>query len=426
MNIITGIALEIWFLLKEMAPYLLFGFLIAGILNTIIPKNKIYKHLSGKSFWANIKASLFGVPLPLCSCGVIPVAAYLRKEGAGKSATISFLSSTPTTGVDSILATYSLLGPVYAIIRPVAAFFAGIFGGTLTNIIDKSEDVNAIQSEGFSCNLCNETEPHSHKFHEKVRAVFRYGFFELIEDVAKWILIGIIIGAIISFLVPDNFVERYFGNPLFAYPIMLIISIPMYVCATGSIPIAATLILKGMTPGAGLIFLIAGPATNAATISFVGGKLGKKAMISYLVSIIITGLLFGFLIDHIWIISGKNISIFTSSMKMLPVWIKTASAVMLIILILRAFLLKIRMNKKINIQAELSENIYKVPDMNCKHCVMSIQNEIRKVSGVKKIDISLADKLVKVNGECNRNEVLNAIRNAGYSIEENKFQEETK
>jgi len=425
MNIITGIALEIWFLLKEMAPYLLFGFLIAGILITI-PKNKIYKHLSGKSFWANIKASLFGVPLPLCSCGVIPVAAYLRKEGAGKSATISFLSSTPTTGVDSILATYSLLGPVYAIIRPVAAFFAGIFGGTLTNIIDKSEDVNAIQSEGFSCNLCNETEPHSHKFHEKVRAVFRYGFFELIEDVAKWILIGIIIGAIISFLVPDNFVERYFGNPMFAYPIMLIISIPMYVCATGSIPIAATLILKGMTPGAGLIFLIAGPATNAATISFVGGKLGKKAMISYLVSIIITGLLFGFLIDHIWIISGKNISIFTSSMKMLPAWIKTASAVMLIILILRAFLLKIRMNKKINIQAELSENIYKVPDMNCKHCVMSIQNEIRKVSGVKKIDISLAGKLVKVNGEYNRNEVLNAIRNAGYSIEENKFQEETK
>lgn len=417
MNIILGILKEIWTLLGDMAPYLLFGFLIAGVLNTVIPKNKIYTHFSGRSFWSNVKASLFGVPLPLCSCGVIPVAAYLRKEGAGKGSTISFLSSTPTTGVDSILATYSLLGPIYAIIRPVAAFFAGIFGGTLTNIIDKTTDDNAIPQEGFSCNLCSETEPHTHKFYEKVKAVIRYGFFDLIEDVAKWILIGIVIGAVISFLVPDNFVVRYFGNPLFAYPIMLIISIPMYVCATGSIPIAASLILKGMTPGAGLIFLIAGPATNAATISFVGGKLGKKPLIAYLVSIIVTGLLFGFLVDHIWNLSGKNIGIFTGGMKMLPAWIKTGSAILLIILILRAFLLKIFMNKKINIQDENMENIYNVPNMSCKHCVMSIENEIKKVSGVKKIDISLADKRVKVIGEYKRDEVINAIKNAGYKTE---------
>ncbi len=418
MNILLGILKEIWTLLGEMAPYLLFGFLIAGVLNTVIPKNKIYAHFSGRSFWSNVKASLFGVPLPLCSCGVIPVAAYLRKEGAGKGSIISFLSSTPTTGVDSILATYSLLGPVYAIIRPVAAFFAGIFGGTMTNIIDKTVDDNAIQHEGFSCNLCIETEPHSHKFMEKVKAVLRYGFFDLIEDVAKWILIGIVIGAIISFLVADNFVVRYFGNPLFAYPIMLIISIPMYVCATGSIPIAASLILKGMTPGAGLIFLIAGPATNATTISFVGGKLGKKPLIAYLISIIVTGLLFGFLVDHIWKLSGKNIGIFTSGMKMLPAWIKTASAILLIILILRAFLLKILMNKKISIKDENMDNIYKVPDMSCKHCVMSIENEIKKVAGVKKIDISLADKLVKVIGEYKRDDVINAIKNAGYKTEQ--------
>ncbi len=419
MNIPLGILKEIWNLLGGMAPYLLFGFLIAGVLNTVIPKNKIYKHFSGRSFWSNVKASLFGVPLPLCSCGVIPVAAYLRKEGAGKGSTISFLSSTPTTGVDSILATYSLLGPVYAIIRPVAAFFAGIIGGTITNIIDKTADDNAIPQEGFSCNLCSETESHSHKFHEKVKAIVRYGFFDLIEDVAKWILIGIVIGAIISFLVPDNFVVRYFGNPLFAYPIMLIISIPMYVCATGSIPIAASLILKGMTPGAGLIFLIAGPATNAATISFVGGKLGKKPLIAYLVSIIATGLLFGFIVDHLWNLSGKDIGIFTSGMKMLPAWIKTASAILLIILILRAFLLKILMNKKISIKDENMDNIYKVPDMSCKHCVMSIENEIKKVAGVKKIDISLADKLVKVIGEYKRDDVINAIKNAGYKIEQN-------
>jgi len=418
MSILIGILKEIWTLLGEMAPYLLFGFLIAGVLNTVIPKNKIYKHFSGRSFWSNVKASLFGVPLPLCSCGVIPVAAYLRKEGAGKGATISFLSSTPTTGVDSIFATYSLLGPIYAIIRPVAAFFAGILGGTMTNIFDKTQDDTTFLQNGFFCNLCSETEPHSHKFHEKVKAVLRYGFFDLIEDVAKWILLGIVIGAIISFLVPDTFVVRYLGNPLFAYPIMLLISIPMYVCATGSIPIAASLILKGMTPGAGLIFLIAGPATNAATISFVGGKLGKKSLFAYLVSIIVTGLLFGFLFDHIWNLSGKDIGIFTGGMKMLPIWIKTGSAILLIILIIRAILLKIFMNKKINIQDENMENIYKVPDMSCKHCVMSIENEIKKVSGVEKIDISLSDKLVKVIGEYKRDAVIIAINKAGYKIEQ--------
>lgn len=417
MNGIICILSEMWLLLKEMAPYLLFGFLIAGILNILIPKNKIYTHLSGRSFWATVKASIFGVPLPLCSCGVIPVAAYLRKEGAGKGATISFLSSTPTTGVDSILATYALLGSIYAIIRPVAAFFTGIFGGTLTNTLDKNEDTRKIEN-GFSCNLCSESNPHSHSIGEKIISAVRYGFFDLVEDVGKWIVIGIFIGSIISYFVPANFVERYLGSPLLAYPIMLIISIPMYICATGSIPIAASLILKGMTPGAGLIFLIAGPATNAATLSFVGAKLGKKSLISYLLSIIVTGLLFGLILDSIWRMTGKNIAIITGGMKMLPSWIMTGSAILLLVLLLKAFLWKLMTRKKIIIKDEEMEHIFKVPDMSCKHCVMSIQNAIKDVNGVKNIDISLDDKLIKVNGEYKQEDVMNAIKNAGYSIEE--------
>lgn len=419
MNIIVGILSEMWLLLKEMAPYLLFGFLIAGILNIVIPKNKIYSHLSGQSFWATLKAAVFGVPLPLCSCGVIPVAAYLRKEGAGKGATISFLSSTPTTGVDSILATYSLLGPIIAFIRPIAAFFAGIFGGTLTNIIDKDINDRKIDN-GFSCNLCSDTNPHSHSLGEKIISAFRYGFFDLVEDVAKWIVIGIVIGSIISYFVPASFVERYLGTPLLAYPIMLIISIPMYICATGSIPIAASLILKGMTPGAGLIFLIAGPATNAATLSFVGGKLGKKSLFSYLLSIIVTGLLFGLILDHIWRLTGRDMTIFTSRMKMLPPWIMIGSAILLLVMLLKAFLWKLVTRKKIIIKKEDMEQIFKVPDMTCKHCVMSIHNAICKVTGVKNIDISLGDKLVKVDGEYNKEDVMNAIKNAGYSIDKNK------
>ncbi|MBN2017245.1 MAG: SO_0444 family Cu/Zn efflux transporter [Candidatus Cloacimonetes bacterium] len=419
MNILIGVLKEIWFLLSEMAPYLLFGFFIAGMLNVVIPKNKLYTHLSGRSFLATLKASIFGVPLPLCSCGVIPVAAYIRKEGAGKGATVSFLSSTPTTGVDSILATYSLLGPVFAIIRPVAAFFAGIFSGTVTNLLDKDRDPKMI-NEGFSCNICSDTKPHSHRLWEKIASAFRYGFFDLVEDVSKWIIIGILIGSLISFVIPNAFVERYLSNPLLAYPIMLLISIPMYICATGSIPIAASLILKGMTPGAGLVFLIAGPATNAATISFVGGKLGKKSLFSFLLSIIVTGLLFGLILDHIWFLSSNNISLFSGGMKMLPKWLKTVSALILIILILKAVLIKIISNKKISIKEENMKNIYKVPDMNCKHCVISIKNSVSKIDGVKNVDISLSDKLVHINGEYNENEVIEAIKNAGYSIEENK------
>ena len=349
----VGILKAIWNLLIEMSPYLLFGFFIAGVLNLIIPREKIYKHLSGNKLSSIIKASLFGVPLPLCSCGVIPVAAYLRKEGAGKGSTVSFLSSTPTTGVDSILATYSLLGPLFAVIRPVAAFFAGIMSGSLTGILEKKQNTEEIgPPEGNSCNICNIEEPHLHSFIEKIKNVFQYGFIELIDDAGKWILIGVIAGGIIGFLIPGNFIEQYLGNPLLAYPIMLLISIPMYICATGSIPIAAALIIKGMTPGAGLIFLIAGPATNTASLAFVSGKLGKRILFIYLFSIIITSLLFGLIVDHIWKISGENMNIITGGMKMLPIWLKTFSAILLSGLIIRAIIKNlsikfIRKNKEI-------------------------------------------------------------------------------
>jgi uncharacterized membrane protein YraQ (UPF0718 family)/copper chaperone CopZ len=392
----VGILKEIWNLLIEMSPYLLFGFFIAGILNLIIPREKIYKHLSGNKLSSVIKASLFGVPLPLCSCGVIPVAAYLRKEGAGKSSTVSFLSSTPTTGVDSILATYSLLGPLFAVIRPVAAFFAGIMSGSLTGIFEKKQNAKEIEPpEGNSCNICNSEEPHSHSFSEKIKNVFQYGFIELIDDAGKWILIGVIAGGIIGFLIPGNFIEQYLGNPLLAYPIMLLISIPMYICATGSIPIAAALIIKGMAPGAGLIFLIAGPATNTATL-------------------------------HIWKISGENMNIITGGMKMLPIWLKTFSAILLSMLIIRAIiknlLIKfIRKNKEI---VDMKGN-YIVSDMTCQHCVKTIENALKKIQGIENINISLKEKVVQIDGEYDENIVIAAIQKAGYSIEKRKNYEKT-
>jgi uncharacterized membrane protein YraQ (UPF0718 family)/copper chaperone CopZ len=417
--ILMGILKSVWFLHMEMSPYLLFGFFIAGVLNLVIPREKIYTHLSGNKLISIIKASLFGVPLPLCSCGVIPVAAYLRKEGAGKGSTVSFLSSTPTTGVDSILATYSLLGPLFAIIRPIAAFFAGILSGSLTGILEKKQNIESIKpSEENSCTICNIEESHSHSFLEKIKYIFQYGFIDLIDDAGKWILIGVIAGGIIGFIIPEDFIEQYLGNPLLAYPIMLLISIPMYICATGSIPIAAALIIKGMTPGAGLIFLIAGPATNTATLAFVSGKLGKRILFIYLFSIIITSLLFGLIVDHIWKISGEDMNLITGGMKMLPIWLKTFSAILLSGLIIRALIKNllckfIRKNKEI---IDMKGN-YKVQDMTCQHCVYAIENALKSIQGIEKINISLNDKLVHLDGEYDENNVITAIQKAGYSIE---------
>ncbi|RLC46184.1 MAG: hypothetical protein DRH57_06560 [Candidatus Cloacimonadota bacterium] len=418
--IIIGFIKEVWNLLLAMSPYLLFGFLIAGILNLEIPRKKIYKHLSGSNIKSVVKAAIFGVPLPLCSCGVIPVAAYLRKEGAGKGATVSFLSSTPTTGIDSILATYSLLGPIFAIIRPVASFFAGIFGGTLTNLIEKSQEKKFIVKKGFQCNICNNTTPHSHTIIEKVKNIFQYAFVELIEDIAKWILIGILAGGVISYLIPGHIIEQYLGNPMFAYPLMLLVALPMYVCATGSIPIAASLILKGMAPGAGLVFLIAGPATNTATLSFVAGKLGKKTMFIYLSTIVITSLLFGFLIDYIWKISGNNINLIIGGTKMLPLWLKTASAILLTIFILKAFLKNFK--KKINVKKEIinTGKVFNVPDMSCQHCVKTIDNAIRKLEDIKDVFINLKTKKVKIIGSVSTELIVSTIKSAGYSPKEVK------
>lgn len=415
-EILVGIVTETWRLLKEMAPYLLFGFLIAGILNLLIPREKVYKHLSGQRISSVIKSALFGIPLPLCSCGVIPVAAYLRKEGASKGSTVSFLASTPTTGVDSILATYSLMGPLFAIIRPIAALVAGIFGGVFTNLADRSLEKKSMPSQEFSCNLCSNPTPHSHSFSRRIRYVIHYAFFDLVEDVGKWLFIGLLLGGVISFLVPGNLVEQYLGRPIIAYPLMLLIAIPLYVCATGSIPIASSLVLKGMSPGAGLIFLIAGPATNTATLSFVGGKLGKKTLFVYLSVIIITALLFGLLLDTLWLGSEQGMRMPMGGMTMLPNWLKNITSAILVALLLFALIKNISFPYK-GRKATSMGKIYKIPDMNCKHCVNAIEKAVNTVPGVKKINISLSDKTVNVEGEFDNELLMKKIQEVGYDVE---------
>jgi len=285
--------IDFWGTMAEMSPYLLFGFLVAGILSVLISQRFVERHLGGRGMWPLLKASLFGVPLPLCSCGVIPVSMSLHKHGASKASTISFLLSTPQTGVDSIFVTLSLLGPLFAVFRPLAAFVTGIVGGTLVGIFDKSgEDESHIQPK------CPDRCCDGAQNKKKIAKGLKYGFVTLPRDIGKAMLVGLVVAALISAVVPDDFfAEKLLGTGIFAMVVMMFLGIPVYVCATASVPVAAALISKGVTPGAALVFLITGPATNAAAFTTIWKVLGGRTAAVYLFTVAVCALGAGLLLD---------------------------------------------------------------------------------------------------------------------------------
>ncbi|MDP8259013.1 MAG: SO_0444 family Cu/Zn efflux transporter [Candidatus Aadella gelida] len=347
MDIIIGIIKESYFLLEKMAPYLLFGFLFAGVLHAFLNTSMIAKHLGGRNIGSVIKASLFGIPLPLCSCSVIPSAMALRKEGASKGAVLSFLISTPTTGVDSIFATYSLLGPLFTVYRVIASFITGTIAGVLSNVIDKDEDKRD-QGDVQHCKFCHEESQHSHAPGYKIKSIFNYAFRDLLKDSGKALIVGVIIGGMITFFLPENIISEYLGSGLRAMLIMLILGIPMYVCATASIPIAAALMLKGLAPGAAFVFLVAGPATNVVTMTVVLQTLGKRALAVYLGSIAVGSLFLGWLLDIVYthFYGSGNIVIEHIHKGEISRWIGYFSvAVLIMLMIYNFFDTKIRKSK---------------------------------------------------------------------------------
>ena len=331
-------------LFSEMAPFLLLGFLLAGILHVWVPNHVYVPKISKSNFASVLWAALFGVPLPICSCGVIPTSIALRKEGASKGASVSFLISTPATGVDSILATYSLLGLPFAILRPVAAFATALVGGVFTNLATRGESENvdaqkkAVEFDDCDddhhcgCGHCEEEE-HEHHEHEhcgcgddhhehhdhcgcgdkhcgcesrdvrqmtfgqKVAETFRYGLVNMVGDVSKWLMIGLLLGALISAFVPNELFFALREYPILCMLVVLVLAMPMYTCATGSIPLALALVAKGITPGAALVLLMAGPATSIASMLVVGKAFGKCTLAAYLFSIAFGAMFFGFIVD---------------------------------------------------------------------------------------------------------------------------------
>ncbi|MDI6699612.1 MAG: permease [bacterium] len=387
----------------SMSLYLLIGYFFAGLVKFIIPEKKIYNNLSDKKFSDVLKAAFFGVPIPVCSCGVIPLVEHLRRSGASKKATISFLISTPTTGLDSILATYSLLGPVFAIFRPLSSFLGGILGGLLVKIFIKEGEKSDVEK-------CKIEEVEKETFKEKIISSLKYSFFELVESTGKWILLGVLLGTLISFVVPESFFRNYFSNRFLSYILMMLAGIPLYVCATGSIPVAASLVIKGLSPGAALVFLITGPATNSATILFVLKKLGKKTLFIYLISIVIISLFSGFLLDLV--IGDFNLkeSIFMHKHSDGINIFKLLSSLILALLILKPYVTKMWRKK-------MEGYKIKVKDIMCSHCANTIEKGLMRVKGVKRVFVDVEKKEVYVEGDFELSEVFNAIKDAGYSPE---------
>ncbi len=328
---IRSILVDFWATVAEMSPYLLFGFFVAGILSVLISQELVERHLGGFGIWPLLKASLFGVPLPLCSCGVIPVSMSLHKHGASKGSTIAFLLSTPQTGVDSIFVTLSLLGPIFAIFRPIAAFVTGIVGGVFVDIFDRTA------KSGQPPSKCTDTCCAGGKTGKLVGGL-KYGFVTLPRDIGRAMLVGLVVAAVISAFVPDGFFADKLGTGIIPMLVMMALGIPVYVCATASVPIAAALILKGITPGAALVFLMTGPATNAASFVTIWKILGRTTAIIYLATVAGCALVSGIVLDYI--AAGTHFEIVSRPGWMLPQPVKYASAVVLLTILIFAALRK--------------------------------------------------------------------------------------
>ena len=394
--------LAVWRTLTAMAPYLLLGFLVAGLLSVFISPDTVERHLGGRgSFWQALKAAAFGVPLPLCSCGVIPVAASLRRHGAGRGAATSFLLSTPQTGVDSILVTYRILGPVFTIVRPVAAFLSGLVGGTIVGSVEPADAVNGKPLTKCEDACC------ARDGRGKLSRVFHYGFVTLPRDLWRALVVGILIAGVIAAVVPEGALGDYLGgegglwSQLGAMLAMMAVGLPIYVCATASVPLAAAFMHMGVSPGAALVFLMTGPATNAATVATVWKTMGRRTAAIYLGTVAVTALASGFVVNRIvdpsdlmGVMAGHD----HMARGAFGWWFGAASAVALAGVLVRAAFAK-EVCDLPALDGGGTVLMLSVAGMHCSHCADTIARGLREVQGVREARVSLEDGTAVVTGD---------------------------
>jgi uncharacterized membrane protein YraQ (UPF0718 family) len=345
MEIIFSIFKESWHLLLEASVYILFGMLVGGLLKVFLNPSFVADHLGKGRFGSVVKAALFGIPIPLCSCGVLPAAASLKKQGANNGATTAFLISTPESGVDSMAITYALLDPIMTVARPVSAFVTAVAAGISENILRSQKEDDWERVIDRSCpvdNCCdgNECPPGEHAAHhsftEKLWSGLKFAVDDLWGDLAVWFFAGLLFAGVIAAIIPQELMSNYLGGGLHSMLIMLLVGIPMYICATASTPVAAALILKGVSPGAALVFLLVGPATNVTSLSVLFGLLGKRATAIYLFMLSLFAVVSGLLLDMIYESFGIQASAIAGQAgEVIPYWLQLAGALIVIVLSLK-------------------------------------------------------------------------------------------
>lgn len=412
MEFVKEIAITIFSIFNEMSFYLLLGFLFAGILHAFVPQRLFSKYLSQNNWLSVFYATLFGIPLPLCSCGVIPTAMALYKEGASKGAVVSFLIATPQTGVDSIIATYSLLGLPFAIIRPITALFTSLFAGLVTNAFTAKDSPSATVK-------CSDNKPQEKlSFTQKVKKALDYGFVEMMGDIGKMLLFGLIIAGLIAYFVPDNFFTIFGNNTLLTMLLVLLVAIPMYVCATGSIPIAIALMMKGISPGTALVLLMAGPAANMASMLVISKILGKKTFALYLTTLVIGAILSGLFIDNFLPASWFTVSNFTMATEHTGHFyhFKVICSVVLVILLAKALLFN--KEEEEELASDTNEGIaFKIEGMTCNHCKNNVINALSRLKSVEGVTADISKSVAYVKGNPADEEVKKAVEAIGFKFE---------
>jgi uncharacterized protein len=310
---------QIWYVLCELSPWLLLGLLIAGVLHVVFPTGFVRRHLGGRGFGNVLKAVLVGIPLPLCSCGVIPMGIGLKRDGASDGACVGFLISTPQTGVDSFLVSASLLSWPFALLKVGAALVTGLVGGLLVDALPhRHVEDDAARGE-------------STRTDRSPREMLRFSFVQLFGDIYGWLAIGVLASGLITFYVPaDYFANVPWVQGLGGMLLMLLIALPLYVCAIASVPMAAALVAVGMPPGAALVFLMAGPVTNVATVGAVARAFGGRIAGIYVGTVAVGSVLLGWVFNGVLPtdISGGAMA------HIVPPWLAQACAVLVLALIL--------------------------------------------------------------------------------------------
>jgi hypothetical protein len=446
-----------WQVFAEMAPYLLLGFAVAGAMHVLIPTRLIERHLGGRGFWPAFKAALCGIPLPLCSCSVIPVTAALRKHGASRGATVGFLLSTPQSGADSILVTWSLLGPLIALYRPLVALTMGALGGWAVDAatgkdgeLNGSERVDhgpcqdecCAPGNGRQANRAAHAQAGSHCADElsgdacgcesvpvrppsPIARALRYGFMTLPRDIGKPLLLGMLVAGALSVVVPVHFLAPYLGGGILPMLVMMLVGIPMYVCATASVPVAAALIGAGLSPGAALVFLISGPVTNAAEIGALWKVLGRKAVLVYLGAVALGALAAGLALDAFLARTGWRVEPLAIPPAMEQASLISA-VVMLAVFAYALWPRRVQLGwRRSQAASDLEEMVMDagkqhmtlaVKGMTCSGCANSVTRALRQQPGVEEVQVDLESGKAFVSGSTLQVAgLVTAVERLGYT-----------